>query len=314
MNDAFSVRRPRRDDIGALVGVVVECQIAEYGVPVMTEQDLAHAWSLLNLEKDAWLVEAAPGRPVAYAGVRATPPSMFAFAGVVPEHRGQGIGTRLVELIDQRAQEALAEAPDGARVTLGQLAAPTNQGARELLERHGYELVRYFSDMEIELDEEPPPAALPAGIRLETLAPGGEYAVYEAMQEAFQDNWNFAPRTYEEWRAWNVDGPSFDPELWLVARDGDEIAGASLCAARPDAGWVNILGVRRRWRRQGLGQALLQESFRMLHRRGLRRVGLDVDAANPTGATRLYERAGMRDARQSLTYQKLLREGAAAPA
>ena len=310
METGFRVRRPGREDIGALVAVVRECQIADFGAFAMTEADLAHAWGLLELEKDAWLVETADGQPVGYAGVRASPPSVFAFAGVAPEHRGRGIGTRLVRLIDERAEEAVADAPPDARVTLGQPLAPKNEGARRLLEWHGYERVRFFWEMEAELDREPPAPDLPDGITLEGLVPGNDRPVYEAMQEAFEDHWNFVPRPYEEWRAWNVEGPSFDPDLWVLALDGDEIAGASLCAARPDAGWVNVLGVRRRWRRRGLGQALLEESFRRLYRRGFRRVGLDVDAANPTGATRLYERAGMRVTRESETYQKVLREGA----
>ena len=43
----------------------------------------------------------------------------------------------------------------------------------------------------------------------------------------------------------------------------------------------------------GVGEALLRRAFYDLHARGLRRVGLGVDAESPTGATRLYERAGM---------------------
>jgi mycothiol synthase len=40
--------------------------------------------------------------------------------------------------------------------------------------------------------------------------------------------------------------------------------------------------------------------------RGQRRVGLGVDATNPTGATRLYERAGMRVAYESISFAKEL--------
>ena len=312
METGFSLRRPGRGDIDALVALVQECQAADYGAPVMTEGDLAHAWGLLDLGKDAWVVEDRRGRPVAYAGVRATPPNLFGFAGVLPDYRGKGIGTSLVTTIEERAREALVAAPEDARVTLGQPVAPGNESARRLLERHGYELVRHFWEMEVALDREPDAAEPPDGIRLEMLIPGNEYAVYEAMQDAFADHWNFTPRPYEEWHAWHVEGPSFDPDLWLLALDGDQVAGASLCAAHPDAGWINILGVRPRWRRRGLGEALLQESFRTLWRRGFRRVGLDVDAANPTGATRLYERGGMRVARESVTYQKVLREPALA--
>ncbi len=58
-------------------------------------------------------------------------------------------------------------------------------------------------------------------------------------------------------------------------------------------GWVRVLGVKWPWRRRGLGLALLLHSFGELLRRGIRTVGLGVDAENLTGAVRLYERAGM---------------------
>ena len=105
----------------------------------------------------------------------------------------------------------------------------------------------------------------------------------------------------------------FDPSLWFLAVDGDEIAGISLCWPKsnddPQMGWVGTLGVRRPWRKQGLGLALLQHSFAEFHRRGQARVGLGVDASSLTGATRLYERAGMQPIRQFDMYQKVLRPG-----
>jgi mycothiol synthase len=41
-------------------------------------------------------------------------------------------------------------------------------------------------------------------------------------------------------------------------------------------------------------------------RRGVRSVGLGVDAQNPTGATRLYERAGMHVVFEAIVYEKEL--------
>lgn len=47
-------------------------------------------------------------------------------------------------------------------------------------------------------------------------------------------------------------------------------------------------------RGRGLALALLHESFRRHAARGLPATVLGVDAANPTGALALYEKAGMR--------------------
>ena len=59
--------------------------------------------------------------------------------------------------------------------------------------------------------------------------------------------------------------PAFDPSFWFVARESGEIAGISLCRVHwsgdPEHGYVGALGVRRPWRKHGLGLALLQHSF-----------------------------------------------------
>jgi ribosomal protein S18 acetylase RimI-like enzyme len=104
--------------------------------------------------------------------------------------------------------------------------------------------------------------------------------------------------------------PPFDPELWFLAMEGDEIAG--FCLAKPaDAGdeavgSIPTLGVRRAWRGRGIGLALLRHAFTDLRRRGKRSAVLGVDADSPTGALRLYERAGMRVVGRYLTYEKTL--------
>jgi ribosomal protein S18 acetylase RimI-like enzyme len=134
-------------------------------------------------------------------------------------------------------------------------------------------------------------------------------AVYEAQDNAFADHFEHARWPYENWRRWAFT-ESFDPELWLIAEDGAEIAGVCLSRAEGSAGaevgWVNVLGVRPPWRRQGLGRALLLQAFAEFRTRGKRGAGLGVDGLNTTGAVRLYEQAGMHVARRFDQYQKSL--------
>jgi len=79
----------------------------------------------------------------------------------------------------------------------------------------------------------------------------------------------------------------------MLARDGDVPVGA-LTASSGDGGWVDWLGVLPSHRGRGIGHALLRRSFAEFAERGMRRVMLNVDAENVTGATAVYERAGMR--------------------
>jgi mycothiol synthase len=71
-------------------------------------------------------------------------------------------------------------------------------------------------------------------------------------------------------------------------------------------GWIGSVGVLRAWRRRGLGRLLLLHGLAELYRRGERRIGLGVDASNPTGATRPYESVGMRVAWQVDSFERSL--------
>ncbi len=128
--------------------------------------------------------------------------------------------------------------------------------------------------------------------------------MYDAHQEAFSEETDFEKDPFDEWMHWSYREP-FDPALWFVARDGDEIAGIALCravAARQatsTSGWVNILGVRKPWRRRGLGKALLEHAFREFRARGKTHAGLGVDGAQRGGARAL--RAG-RDGGRALAH------------
>ncbi|HCR71100.1 MAG TPA: GNAT family N-acetyltransferase, partial [Anaerolineae bacterium] len=133
--------------------------------------------------------------------------------------------------------------------------------------------------------------------------------VWEADNEAFRDHWGSHDLKYEEWHQRKLERPEYDPTLWLIAWDGDQIAGFSQNRYLNEIGWVGTLGVRRPWRKKGLALALLTHSFAEFYNRGIKTVGLGVDAANPTGATRLYEKAGMSVANEYVVYEKELRAG-----
>jgi ribosomal protein S18 acetylase RimI-like enzyme len=131
--------------------------------------------------------------------------------------------------------------------------------------------------------------------------------VYAATEEAFSDHWGYRPVTLEEWSGLNV-RDTLDYALWFLAEEKGEVAGVCLCRLdeTPDArlGWVNVLAVRRPWRRLGLGRAFLLHAFAELRARGRERVGLGVDTENTTGAVRLYESVGMTAVRRSDTYER----------
>jgi ribosomal protein S18 acetylase RimI-like enzyme len=106
---------------------------------------------------------------------------------------------------------------------------------------------------------------------------------------------------FDEWLPWVTGDPSYDPALVFVAVAGDAVAGVAQCWTE---GFVKDLAVRPAFRGRGLGEALLHAVFAEFARRGVREVRLKVDADNPTGAVRLYERVGMRELRRHAVYAR----------
>ena len=177
----------------------------------------------------------------------------------------------------------------------------------EGLEARGFHRVRSSHRMLIDLAEATPEPRWPAGVAVRTFEPGDERTFYEVHQESFEDSWEPILEPYEEWSHWLLSPPTFAPELWFLAQEDGEPAGIAIChphRSRADLGWVNILGVRRAWRRRGLGRALLLHAFAEFRRKGFARAGLGVDAASLTGANRLYEAVGMRVAARFDIYEK----------
>ena len=289
----YRLRRPTLEDLPAVAAFLTVVTTEEFGSPDYPESTLRDDWEELDLSHDAWLVLAPDGTIAGYAALYQEDQSLFEADGYVrPGHTGRGIGAYLVGVMEGRARALLTQAPPGTAVTLQNTVNPQNQAARRLLEAAGYSTARYFWRMVADVDGAHPPHAWPDGITVRTwVSSADDQPVYETIEEAFQDHWGHIPPDFEDWQR-KPEG--FDPGLWLLAHDGQELAGALLGRHYLGMGWVQQLGIRRPWRRRGLGLALLQQAFVEFARRGWPQAGLDVDAESETGATRLYERAGMR--------------------
>ena len=309
----FIVRPPTMEDLQAAYELAIKCETFDMGEPETTLDEVQVAWQNpdFNLQTDLWLVFTPEGKLVGRGVLIDAPPvMMYAGSNIDPDFRGRGIGTYLQKLQEERAQKSITKAPDGARVVLTKGTVSTNLGAKQLYEQNGYNLVRHFYSMEIEMTALPPVPQLPSHIQIRTFEKGLERAVYKADDEAFRDHWGFVPGKFEDWEHQFFNNESFDPTLWFLAMDGNEIAGITLCKNDGlQVGWIDTVATRRPWRKQGLALALLYHAFGEFYKRGRRRVGLGVDAASLTSATRLYEKAGMHVIRQFDRYQKELRPG-----
>jgi len=302
-------RAPRREELPDVLAVMRAHDAAAWGDSDWTAADLEEHWASTDLEHDAWVVE-ADGQLVGHADFEVRPAGRLIADGYVhPAARGRGVGSALVEAVERRAGGELERTTGRAYLQYAALLDGDTTGC--FFERRGYRDVRHQWRMLVELAEAPR-ADPPRGVEIRPYRPGEERAIHAAIEEAWAHGaWLHEPRPYEAWAARTLERPAHDPSLTWVALDGAAIAGAALCdwKREGDWGWVGTLGVRPAWRRRGIGEALLRTAYAEFFRRGERRVALQVDAASPTGATRLYERVGMHVLYRVRVYEKELRAG-----
>ncbi len=322
-NQDFVFRAPTMDDVTAIVELLNTCAIDQTGKPDTNRSQLIGDWTSPGFDpaRSVRVTETAHGKIVGYIEIWDTDPlpvSNWVWARVHPDFEGLGIGTELMTWAEQRLQETVIRVPKDLRVAYTAGGLSTHMPTQRLMKDLGLSLKRYFWRMVTDLDKTPPEAVFPLGIEMKSFAEVNDLRqVYRAFNESFQDHWGHVEQPEEErlaeWEHWISSDEEFMPTLWFLAMDGEEIAGVCLCRRReyedPDMGWVNVLGVRRAWRKQGLGLAMLHYSFDKFRQMGKARAGLGVDAQSLTGATRLYEKAGMHVAREFLAYEKELRPG-----
>jgi mycothiol synthase len=314
---------PERD-FDQILDLCRAASIAEYGSPDIDERMIRGALQLpgLEVERDSLLVldnEGRAGGTGVYHDGGTQHIAPYFFVRIQPELAAGQLPDALLDWGAERAAGNVHLAPDGARVALHTDTAAVNADIVAALERNGWHRERVDWTMEIDLSAVTrlPEPQWPEGITVRTADPDNverdARLLHETEKESFSDHYGYTPAPFAEWWHFRSQFNEPEPELWILAMDGDEVAGMALCASRragqPDLGWVSSLGVRRPWRRRGLALAILLHAFGLLAARGKTRVGLGVDSQSLTGATRLYEKAGMHVVRELYEYECVIRDG-----
>ena len=322
--EGYTIRLLTEEDAPLVSELYNVRAVVDGGQQDMTPERVAIEWQRedFDLQTDAWLVLAPDGRVAGYEEVmqEATDAPMRIDGCVHPDHVGRGIGTYLVHQAEVQALRKTGSTNPVSGV-LSKITVPGGDDcARQLMAKCGYQPVRTHSRMQMEMNTPPPSPDWPPGITVRPFVLGqDEYVMYETMSDTFADVWGYVTPTFEQWAHGRFEGEEFDPSLWFFAihpygnesdaltEESGEFVGAIMGIPRPEGGWVRGLGVRREYRGQGVGLALLRHVFGEFYRRGWRSVGLGVDAQSLTGAHRLYERAGMHVAERFVTYHKRLK-------
>jgi len=223
---------------------------------------------------------------------------------LVAERRGCGLELAMHRTMERCAQAAAAARPDRACHWFASNVPETWHARAEMLRTLGYAPMSYAFEMQRPLDSDLPEALLPIGLELRPPLPEHYRLIWEAGEECFRDQRDHVAPSEESYHAW-VAAPDLDPSLWLVAWDGNQVAGAAINVLHGnDWGETDDLFVRRPWRKQGLGRALLVHTLHLFKARGLTTAGLGVDAENVSGALGLYESVGFRPYQRVASYRK----------
>jgi ribosomal protein S18 acetylase RimI-like enzyme len=267
------VRGATWTDFDGVVELLVQRSRAATGVASTREEFVRNEWELPSFEvgRDNW-VRGTTG----YAAV--SPSGALTLAAADDAEA------------DSLLERAAARARDRGLAKLELRPLPGDEVQRRALGRHGFRLQSYVLAMGRRLAADEPGPTWPPGIAVRTFDGADAPAVQALLDKAYR-GWDtsYVSLAHDDWRRAMTGDSEFDPNVWWLAERDGALAG---CALWWSSGWLKDLAVREGERGRGIGAALVRHGFAEFARRGVGRVGLKVDAANPTGAPRLYERLG----------------------
>lgn len=291
----YSVRPATPADIEHVYALIVKQNIHDYGEAMLTLDDLRRSWQTIHFETDTCAAY-ADGALQGYAELKDNSPSIY-----LAEPNNIDLAFQLLTILEEIAIERRIS-------TLGTRLSAKNKTLEELFLVNGYCTTLSFLIMQTIMSDPPALPAWPERIRVRHFVRGqDEQATYQADEEASQDKGYHKPFDYETWsKRMGIDRERFDPTLWFLACEGDQIAGVVLNIhnSQSNSGWIDHLGVRAAWRKRGIGKALLLHSFGEFYRRGVRCIKLSVDSQSMTHAPHLYESVGMQTIQQYHIYKK----------
>jgi len=305
-------------DYSKMAAVIAASAKADNIERVDSAEDVARYYShLTNCDPDQdMLIAEVLGEVIGYAHVtwwdELEDVQIYRSRGyLMPEWRRKGIGSIMLKWCEERLSEIATQKGGDISRYFQSSASDSEEGTQALLESYGYMPVRHFFTMVRPNLDDIPEAVIPDGLEVRPVHLEHLQAIRDAKVEAFRDHWGFSEvmePSVEEWK----EDPNFDPDLWQVAWDGDQVAGMVLPFINQKEnqeynrlrGWTEEISVRRPWRKRGLARALLVRSLRAIQERGMQEAALGVDTENLSGALRLYEGVGFRPVKRWTTYRK----------
>jgi mycothiol synthase len=253
------------DDLAAMVDVR---RRAEPHRPPPLLENLRH--NLAGNSELTYLVASMAGSPVGCGFVDVSVSALArAHVLVVPDSRRHGVGTALLAAVAEHAKAARRAEVEGS-------IRADDESAIAYFARRGFEEVGAEQALALDLATASTAAPqLPEDIRIVSRAEHSDVVreLYDVACEAEPDIPGAdAMRSFELWRAGEIDRPTVRPEFTFIALEGNEVVGYAVLDTLGEETWHRLTGVRRAWRRRGIGTALKQAQIRAAKEAGLLRL------------------------------------------
>ena len=232
------------------------------------------------------------------------------FVLITPEWREKGIEQTMIQWCEKRLLDIAEEHPQDSKRLFQTYSSAFKPSFNNILESLGYEATRFFIEMSRTL-ENIPVAELPEDIETRKANEETARKIWDASIEAFRDHWGYSEPTEEDYISYKG-SKYWQPELWQVAWDGDEVVSSVMNYIDHDynlkfqrkRGWTENISTRKEWRRRGIAKALIVLSMHMHKAKGMTEVALGVDTNNPSGALGLYQSLGYEKDKTEMIYRK----------
>jgi ribosomal protein S18 acetylase RimI-like enzyme len=278
-----------------------------------TVDDIEEIFELLDARSRAAFGRSEVSRPLVEAELRRSLEDRF-----VAEERGRVVGYAhvrpwneivvaagdaataddLLACVEGSARERGAEA---VKATVVEQDEPFHALVQRARFTHDRDILRMWRVLDGELD----PPVWPDGVTVRAYEGRDAAQVKALLDAAYTWDVHYIPQSLDDWLEYMTDHDEFDPSLWfLVEKDGELVACALHWKEDKRRGWLKDLAVNVRARGGGLGTSLVRHGLRAYAERAVERVGLKVDAANPTGAAALYAREGFVTDQRLETWRK----------
>lgn len=294
-------------DAPGMLEILVASEAAEPADDHWDLVEVKETLALPALDVEGGTVAALDGRQLigfGYLYVRAPGEKWTAnlSGAVLPKYRRRGVGRVIIRTLIGQAQALRGQNQPSLAGELKIELRQGRHGAAAMAASQGFTVRRYFLDMSAELDASPhcQTSATVDGAHCRVWSPTDDESTRLAYNSAFADHWGSSPEDPQSWRKLYAQSPAFRPALSRVAVRGHDVVSFVLVmefdsetAARGyRSGYLDRIGTVPAARGRGIATALLDQTLTALKESGFRSAELGVDADSPTGAGRLYQRAG----------------------